>query len=725
MKLNLLSRIAPGITLIVLLMLAVPVSGTTYTYTNATLRSAFEFQAAINATTDCDTIALGPGIYWVNKTLLVFNDTTIQSDGGTAQNTILDGLTPSGQSPTDGIFRGSFDVNLNKKTLTLKDLTLRNSQSTNSQGGGGVNVYGNITVISSDFFNVSTDANRKGGALAVVSGNGANITVTGSNFTWCSARQGGAIYSQNSFVIVNSSSFVSCSAGIATGGGAIYSNAGGSFTFNRFDNITAPDGNIIRNNGGGGDIMARENWWGTNAPSPGLVSGGSLNPYLVLGVTATPSSITTAGTSTVAANLSYDSAGIRPAANILPDGIPVYFTVGSGPGSVPSGVVLTTGHLATTTFTPSEGGSATVNASADGWNVSALISISSFPVIAFSGTPVSGTVPLTVSFNDTSSGTPAPSTWNWSFGDGRWFNTTDSAAKNTTHTYTASGTYTVSLTANNTAGAGTLSRAGYITVTAPAPTGTPTPVTPVTTLDTRDYDDGFSSPAASPATNGTGTLPLMTVTVSIGGDSKAWQAIVTGTKLSDLIVTGTVQHGPADNQSAPPGIVFQYIDLVPARYDSITRAVINFTVPQAWLDENQIAPGSIVLYHQTANEGEALPTTVLSTKDGTVYFSAPSTGFSLFAIAGTPTALTPATIATTQGIMSAGVQTPAPAAGAKVPVTAQTTAPPAAVPEPAAPSPLLNIVLIVAAIGVVAGGGFTAGRRWIRRQNPALSREYD
>jgi hypothetical protein len=116
---------------------------------------------------------------------------------------------------------------------------------------------------------------------------------------------------------------------------------------------------------------------------------------------------------------------------------------------------------------------------------------------------------------------------------------------------------------------------------------------------------------------------------------------------------------------------------------------------------------------------------VLSTKDGTVYFSAPSTGFSLFAIAGTPTALTPATIATTQGIMSAGVQTPAPAAGAKVPVTAQTTAPPAAVPEPAAPSPLLNIVLIVAAIGVVAGGGFTAGRRWIRRQNPALSREYD
>src|SRR5208337_4965367 len=199
---------------ILCLVIAVPVSGATYSYTNATLLSSLEFQAAINATTDGDTMALAPGIYWINKTLLVFNDTTIQSNGGTAQNTILDGLTPWGQSPTDGIFRGSYDVNLNAKTLTIKDLTLRNSQSSNAQGGGGVNVYGNITVISSEFFNVSTDSNRKGGALAVVSGNGVNITVTGSKFTWCSARQGGAIYSQNSFVIVNSSSFVSCSAGI-------------------------------------------------------------------------------------------------------------------------------------------------------------------------------------------------------------------------------------------------------------------------------------------------------------------------------------------------------------------------------------------------------------------------------------------------------------------------------------------------------------------------------
>jgi hypothetical protein len=46
-------------------------------------------------------------------------------------------------------------------------------------------------------------------------------------------------------------------------------------------------------------------------------------------------------------------------------------------------------------------------------------------------------------------------------------------------------------------------------------------------------------------------------------------------------------------------------------------------------------------------------------------------------------------------------------------------------PQPSAPSPLLDIVLVIAASGILAGGGFMARRWWIRRQNPALFREYD
>ena len=102
---------------------------------------------------------------------------------------------------------------------------------------------------------------------------------------------------------------------------------------------------------------------------------------------------------------------------------------------------------------------------------------SSAPVASFTSNVTTGTSPLAVQFNDTSTNTPT--TWNWSFGDGTWFNTTSSALANVTHTFpTAAGTYTVNLTAGNSAGSNISSRTNYITVTAPKIfanfTGTPT-----------------------------------------------------------------------------------------------------------------------------------------------------------------------------------------------------------------------------------------------------------
>jgi PKD repeat protein len=79
------------------------------------------------------------------------------------------------------------------------------------------------------------------------------------------------------------------------------------------------------------------------------------------------------------------------------------------------------------------------------------------PVANFSGTPTSGTAPLTVAFSDSSTG--GPTSWSWTFGDGG-----TSAAQNPSHTYNATGTYTVSLTATNGAGSNTLTRTGYVSV---------------------------------------------------------------------------------------------------------------------------------------------------------------------------------------------------------------------------------------------------------------------
>ncbi len=57
---------------------------------------------------------------------------------------------------------------------------------------------------------------------------------------------------------------------------------------------------------------------------------------------------------------------------------------------------------------------------------------------AFTATPTVGLAPLAVTFTDVSSG--GPTSWSWTFGDGG-----TSTAQNPTHTYTAVGSYTVSL----------------------------------------------------------------------------------------------------------------------------------------------------------------------------------------------------------------------------------------------------------------------------------------
>lgn len=82
------------------------------------------------------------------------------------------------------------------------------------------------------------------------------------------------------------------------------------------------------------------------------------------------------------------------------------------------------------------------------------------PVAAFSGTPTSGTAPLTVQFTDTSTGTITG--WSWDFGDGETATT-----QSPSHEYRSAGTYTVNLTVTGPGrGADSEIRTDYITVDA-------------------------------------------------------------------------------------------------------------------------------------------------------------------------------------------------------------------------------------------------------------------
>lgn len=305
------------------------------------------------------------------------------------------------------------------------------------------------------------------------------------------------------------------------------------------------------------------------------------------------------------------------------------------------------------------------------------------PTANFTANQTSGTAPLAVQFNDTSTGSPI--VWNRSFGDGTWYNTTDAAERNVTHTYAAAGNYTVSLTVSNAAGSNTSTRTDYIWVSA-APTPTPT---------------------SQPSHGGGGGKTGGPDGYNVGGDSAVSKVNVTGTGLSRLIVTGWAQSSPGSGIPPVPGIPYQYINLVPARFETITGATITFTVPVAWLDEHNLTAEEMVMYRYNGTAWEALPTTVVEITGTSATFTATSPGFGLSAITGIKQPEEPATT---------------PTATAE-PTATQTTAAPAG--EPAPEIPLGTFALIGLLILVLAAGGYLVRRWWRRRQNPGLSRDYD
>jgi len=353
------------------------------------------------------------------------------------------------------------------------------------------------------------------------------------------------------------------------------------------------------------------------------------------------------------------------------------------------------------------------------------------PTAGFSGTPVTGPYPLAVTFTDYSDNLDG-TLWSWSFGDTAWTNTT--SPSNPVHTYTSTGRYDVSLIVTNATGNNTATKTGYITVT------TTTSGSGTGSGGTGDYGDDRTEPQRMeqhvPAQKWSSTT-----TVNVGGSTQVSRVAVTGTGIDDIIVTATGTSGPGRDSGPAPGIVYQYLEITPARYDSITGAAITFTVPQSWLDGHHLAPQDIVMHHYDGTSWQALPTTVLDENDGLVYFSAACCSFSPFAItakAGSaPSAENREMRASAQvktfGELATSLEgaSPGPAAPPvtrrpavmQAPPVQRTTAVPAPVPGPG--FPLATIALIGAGCVVLIGSGWYVRRWWIRRQNPALFREYD
>ncbi|MBS1615236.1 MAG: PKD domain-containing protein [Bacteroidetes bacterium] len=155
------------------------------------------------------------------------------------------------------------------------------------------------------------------------------------------------------------------------------------------------------------------------------------------------------------------------------------------------------------------------------------------PSANFSASPQTGCPPMVVSFTDKSTG--SPTSWSWTFTGG---SPSSSTTKNPTISYSAPGTYPVSLKVSNASGSNTKTVSGYITVwntpTVSLPT-TPILVCPGSPVSLSasvswnapgtgnyywDFGDGGSSTAASPTHNysfgGASYTIKLTVTNSVG-----------------------------------------------------------------------------------------------------------------------------------------------------------------------------------------------------------------
>ena len=179
------------------------------------------------------------------------------------------------------------------------------------------------------------------------------------------------------------------------------------------------------------------------------------------------------------------------------------------------------------------------------------------PTTAFSGTPTVGSTPLTVSFNDQSTG--SPTAWRWTFGDGS--NSTD---KNPVHKYNKSGLYSVTLTASNANGSDALTKTSYIyvsnTLAAPVTSFSLSPTSGSMPLTVSFTDQSTELPVAWRWTFGDGNTSTEKNPVHTYNKSGRYTVTLTAsnsngsdvlTKSSNIVVS-SVLAAPVTSFSASP-----------------------------------------------------------------------------------------------------------------------------------------------------------------------------
>lgn len=155
------------------------------------------------------------------------------------------------------------------------------------------------------------------------------------------------------------------------------------------------------------------------------------------------------------------------------------------------------------------------------------------PLAAFSASPTTGCAPLSVQFTNASSANAT--NFNWQFPGG---NPSSSTAQNPTVVYNTPGTYSVTLTASNSAGSNTATQTNYITVGTTPTTGFTSSVNGLTATFTNtssnatsyfwDFGDNQTSTQANPTHTYTqdGTYTVSLSATNVCGTTVYTQTVV-------------------------------------------------------------------------------------------------------------------------------------------------------------------------------------------------------
>lgn len=398
--------------------------------------------------------------------IAIFDGGTITMDSCLFTNNGV-AFSTSPNSVGGGIFYGNTP---NSGTLTIKNSTLANNVANN---GGAIGLEGGTpTCVIHNCVIANNSSVSEGGAISSVGSltmdQGTIVIKNVSKGTGNGAAGGGAMLLSGGTVNISNCMIVSNMASLSSanqaGGGGILASAGAVTISNCriFGNVASSGSGLLKDNNPG-SATANNNWWGNNG-GPGVGgadsavknavgSGGgtmTLNNWLVMGFTASPTTILTNGTSTLTATIVKNSAGTS--GFTVPDGTPVNFGATLGTDSPAS--AKTTSGTATSTFTAgSVGGLGSGSATIDAQMLSTNIIVDQPP--AFTNvTSTTFTVGSVGAFTVGANGFPVPTLGTNAadvYPNGVSFNTSTGNLGGTPGPGTG-GTYTLHFTANNGVG---------------------------------------------------------------------------------------------------------------------------------------------------------------------------------------------------------------------------------------------------------------------------------